>query len=1002
MFFPSRVWTLVAGFRQLTSGARSIRKRRPTTSTLAVPAITLESRALPSATPVGGEILVQEAGDDTNALPVGQSIATNAEGDFVVTWRNFSTDGTDIMARLYNADGTPAGDAFLVNTTAANGQDNPSVAMNASGEFVIVWDSAADSGTRYDIMAQRYDANGVAQGTEFRVNADEDAWRQYAKVAMDADGGFAITWRDFDSLNFTESSVYVRRFDADGVALSDAIIANNDLGFHMDPNVAMTPSGEFILTWMDSFTIYARQFDADGTPTGAAIELGSNDFATNPSVAVDQDGNFLVSWTGATGGNNDVIARLVTSEGVAVGTQFVVNTTTLGSQGTPTVATTAEGNFVIFWLGDDVYARVYDAEGLPLGNEFVVHDVAGEVAMTPGGKVVVDWVESFPTDIYVQQYLLNAAPTNLSLSANTVAENSASGTVVGMLSSTDADADDSFTYTLVSGAGDTGNGSFQIVDNELRTNTSFNFEAQMSYSVRVMTTDAFGATFEKTFTIQVTNVAETQAVTLSNDSVEENQPAGTVVGQLALTDAVGEVQFKLVGGEGSSGNAKFKIVDGQLVTKSLLNADLQSSYSVRVQARDSEGNITVQVFEIEVENINEAVTGIRFDAEPLAENAAIGTLAGTLSAIDLDGEDSWTYTLVAGDGATDNAMFSIDGSSIETASVLDYETQSTYSVRVRATDAGGLFFERVIVIRLNNVNEPLPVTLSNDSVEEGQPAGTVVGNLGLTGAPDGPLQFKLVSGEDSSGNAKFKIVGNQLVTKSVLNFEQQSSYSVRVQVTDSAGNISVEVFEIEVENINEAVTGINFAAAPLSEGATVGTVAGVLSAIDPDAGDTWTYTLVAGVGATDNASFSIDGNQIETGAALDFETKSTYSVRVRATDAGGLWFERVVTIRVSNVNESPTAITLSNASILGNRKAGTTIGKLTGIDPDGRSKLTFSLVTGAVNNNQFQIKGNVLKSSEVLDPEVATTLTVRVRVTDADGLFFDQDFAISVLSESIT
>ena len=254
---------------------RSIRKRRPTTSTLAVPSITLELPTLPSATPIGSEIIVQALGGD---LHIGDSIATNADGDFVVTWG----EGSEIKARMYNADGTPAGDAFQVNTTTANDQQNPSVAMNAAGEFVIVWDSAADDGLRFDGSLTVRRERRCPGLHEIRVNADEDARRQYAKVGIDSEGGFVVAWRNFDA-GFSFSSVYARRFDAAGVAVGDEFIANSDVGFQMSPDVAMTPDGSFVLTWLDPTTIYARQFDSSGNALGERIEVRVPDrYADSP------------------------------------------------------------------------------------------------------------------------------------------------------------------------------------------------------------------------------------------------------------------------------------------------------------------------------------------------------------------------------------------------------------------------------------------------------------------------------------------------------------------------------------------------------------------------------------------------------------------------------------------------------------------------------------------------------------------------------------------------
>ena len=102
----------------------------------------------------------------------------------------------------------------------------------------------------------------------------------------------------------------------------------------------------------------------------------------------------------------------------------------------------------------------------------------------------------------------NSAPTDITLSPTIIAENSAVNTVVGTLSTTDSDVGDSFIYTLVSGTGDADNASFDISGSSLRAGVAFDFETKSSYTVRVRTTDSGGATFEKPFTITVTDVVE--------------------------------------------------------------------------------------------------------------------------------------------------------------------------------------------------------------------------------------------------------------------------------------------------------------------------------------------------------------------------------------------------------------------------------------------------------------------------------------------------------------
>ena len=83
---------------------------------------------------------------------------------------------------------------------------------------------------------------------------------------------------------------------------------------------------------------------------------------------------------------------------------------------------------------------------------------------------------------------------------------------------------------------------------------------------------------------------------------------------------------------------------------------------------------------------------------------------------------------------------------------------------------------------------------------------------------------------------------------------------------------------------------------------------GTLTTTDPNAGNTFTYSLVSGTGSDNNGSFTISGSTLQTAASFDYETKNSYSIRVRSTDQGGLYTEKVFTISVTNVNEPPVIL----------------------------------------------------------------------------------------------
>jgi hypothetical protein len=159
---------------------------------------------------------------------------------------------------------------------------------------------------------------------------------------------------------------------------------------------------------------------------------------------------------------------------------------------------------------------LYAATGLPSPLQF--NAATGLISGTPTNaetiNVTIAATNGGGTDsqnLVITVGAANSAPTDIALSASSIAENNAVEADVGTLSTTDVDAGDTFTYTLVSGTGDTDNASFTIVGNTLKAGVAFDFETKSSYSVRVRTTDSGGATFEKVFTITVTDVNEQTA-----------------------------------------------------------------------------------------------------------------------------------------------------------------------------------------------------------------------------------------------------------------------------------------------------------------------------------------------------------------------------------------------------------------------------------------------------------------------------------------------------------
>jgi hypothetical protein len=157
---------------------------------------------------------------------------------------------------------------------------------------------------------------------------------------------------------------------------------------------------------------------------------------------------------------------------------------------------------------------------------------------------------------------------------------------------------------------------------------------------------------------------------------------------------------------------------------------------------------------------------------------------------------------------------------------------------------------------------------------------------------------------------------------------------------------------ITINGVNDGPTDISLSNSTVAENQPSGTAVGDFSTADPDTGDAFTYSLVTGEGDNDNASFNITGIQLQTAASFDYETKNSYSIRVRTTDSGALYYEKAFNITVTNANDPPVAVA-DNATTLENTPV--TIDVMNNdYDPDGDTLTVVSATNGtngSVTNN---------------------------------------------------
>lgn len=146
-----------------------------------------------------------------------------------------------------------------------------------------------------------------------------------------------------------------------------------------------------------------------------------------------------------------------------------------------------------------------------------------------------------------------------------------------------------------------------------------------------------------------------------------------------------------------------------------------------------------------------------------------------------------------------------------------------------------------------------------------------------------------------------------------------TNYGVRVKLTadgySDSGWATSPAFTLAVGAANGTPTNIVLSATNVAENLAVGTAVGAFGTQDPDAGNTFTYSLVAGSGSTDNGSFSISGSNLLTAVSFNYEVQSQFSIRVQSLDQGGLSTQKVFAIQVTDAAEpAPSFSAISSPS----------------------------------------------------------------------------------------
>ena len=355
---------------------------------------------------------------------ISPSVTALADGRFVVTWQSQeATDGslTCIRGRLYNADGSAAGNDFIVDTTATGDQQNPSVTGLADGRFVVTWGSDdPGDGSGACIRGRLYNSDGSTVGNDFIVDTTATGDQQNPSVTALADGRVVVTWQSQDTGDGSGTCIRGRLYNPADSTIGtgdDFIVDTTATSNQSAPSVMTLADGSFVVAWQSDDTgdgsgtcIRGRLYNAGGSAVG-------NDFIVNTTATFDQrapsvtalaDGRFVVTWQSQDTGDGSlgcIRGRLYNAGGSAVGNDFIIDTTATNDQFMASVTALADGRFVVTWYSQDtgdgslgcVRGRLYNADGSADGNDFIVDTTATGEQFSPSvtaladGRFVVTW-----------------------------------------------------------------------------------------------------------------------------------------------------------------------------------------------------------------------------------------------------------------------------------------------------------------------------------------------------------------------------------------------------------------------------------------------------------------------------------------------------------------------------------------------------------------------------------------------------------------------------------
>lgn len=397
---------------------------------------------------------------------------------------------------------------------------------------------------------------------------------------------------------------------------------------------------------------------------------------------------------------------------------------------------------------------------------------------------------------------------------------------------------------------------------------------------------------------------------------------------------------------------------------------------------------------------NNRPTDLALSSLQIPEHLTPNQNLATISAKELDRDNTLSYSLVTGTNSTDNALFQAAGNQLQAKGLLNTALKDTFQIRLQVADNLGCTLEKAFSLVVDKVNDtPTNLQLTDSLFSENEPSPSIGAFIATDPDFNDSFTFSFVAGTGDADNSQFAIAGTLLSFNSIANYEAKKVYHIRCRVTDRDGLFFDKAFTLYVKDKNDPPTNIVLSNNKIFENESSTQFVAKLYSIDEDAVDKYEYTF-ANVGTNDNFSFTIAKDTLRANKVFDFETKSNYVVYLISTDSMGVPVTKPFVITIKDTLDIPTDIQLSNATVTENATSRTAIGILSTVDANVPvPSYVYSFVTGkgSTDNSSFTIRNDTLYTKDTLDFEVKNRYSVRVRTSLPNGMNTEKEFPLSVL-----